>query len=105
MTTHRTTPKVIGGFVHEYNGAKVGSPEWILWLAGQRLFSFYCSYTHDGMTVRRERMKRGDTYWYAYRKIGGKLHKIYLGKDETLTDDALLNAARRLADHSTIGKG
>ena len=42
------------------------SPEWFRWLA--RLGSFHFQGKSGHFTARQERKKRGDVYWYAYRK-------------------------------------
>src|SRR5262249_30530989 len=47
------------------------------------------SFAFDGQmgayTARKETKQRGQGYWYAYRKRGGKLTKAYLGKAPDLT--------------------
>ena len=39
-------------------------------------------------TVRKESTKSGD-YWYGYRKMGGKLHKKYIGKTSEISTPTL----------------
>ncbi len=70
------------------------SKAWFEWL-----LSIPTSFHFKGMkghfTARKE--QRGDaTYWYAYLKKAGKLHKAYLGKTEELTHDRLEEVAARL---------
>ncbi|MBN8594822.1 MAG: hypothetical protein J0M33_23905 [Anaerolineae bacterium] len=47
------------------------------------------------MTIRRE-MRSGAGYWYAYRRVAGKLHKRYVGTDEQVTEARLLDIAQKL---------
>lgn len=52
-------------------------------------------------TLRKERRKRGDTYWYAYRGEGKRLYKRYVGKTAHLTTTHLEEIVRQLASHHT----
>jgi DNA-binding SARP family transcriptional activator len=61
-----------------------GQPAWFAWLAQPEHTSFSYQRANAAITVRRER-KRNTWYWYAYRAIGGKLRKVYLGRTEDLT--------------------
>ncbi|MDQ5853535.1 MAG: hypothetical protein M3380_15970, partial [Chloroflexota bacterium] len=75
----------------------VGTASWYAWLAGATTFAFV---GNQGMfTARNERPsnRRGSTYWYAYRKQGRQLRKVYLGKPEDLTLERLNAAAALLA--------
>lgn len=47
------------------------------------------------MTLRRE-VRSGRGYWYAYRRVLGKLHKRYVGQDEELTEKLLLQIAQKM---------
>lgn len=46
------------------------------------------------VTIRKETKKRGGRYWYAYKRVGTKLHKKYLGGDDKLTLTHLETVAR-----------
>ena len=47
------------------------------------------------MTIRREvRAHRG--YWYAYRRVHGKLHKRYVGQDDEVDQRRLLEIAQKM---------
>jgi len=55
--------------------------------------------------MRREQ-KRNGWYWYAYRSVAGKLHKVYLGKADDLTLARIQQATAALtgagpAEHRT----
>lgn len=57
------------------------------------------------ITMRREQ-KRNGWYWYAYRSVAGKLHKVYLGKADDLTLARIQQATAALtgavpAEHRT----
>jgi hypothetical protein len=53
------------------------------WLCGVDSFAFHgCA---GAYTVRRERIRGGNSYWYAYRRVEGRVHKQYLGKSEAIT--------------------
>lgn len=47
------------------------------------------------MTLRRE-VRSGAGYWYAYRRVLGKLHKRYVGQDEQITEELLLKIAQKM---------
>jgi LuxR family transcriptional regulator, maltose regulon positive regulatory protein len=75
---------------------QVGSVEWYQMLEQIESFGFEDQSGHS-FTARRERRDQ-QWYWYAYRKRGAKLRKIYLGKTEQLEPARLQAAARDLAD-------
>lgn len=60
---------------------ELDSPQWLEWLWGHTTFRYEPKSEVTGFTARME--KAG--YWYAYRKIKGKLHKRYIGKPGELT--------------------
>jgi LuxR family maltose regulon positive regulatory protein len=83
------------------NAVRVGSPRWYRWLAdaGNQGFLFKGEAGH--FSARRE-VRRGNPYWYAYRRRGGKLHKAYLGRSEEVTQERLDQASVRLAGRTTL---
>ncbi len=56
---------------------------WVAWLESISAFSFQGQQGH--LTVRKEARPRGDQYWYAYRRVGPRMMKKYLGRSTTLT--------------------
>lgn len=46
------------------------------------------------LTARRETKTRGGMYWYAYKRVGTKVHKKYLGAGDKLTLARLEAVAR-----------
>src|SRR5215204_1855873 len=75
----------------------VDSPGWTTWLRDPATRSFSFRGSSGTFTARKERRSGGDEYWSAYRKLGGKLRKVYLGKAEKLTLARLEDAATVLA--------
>jgi len=66
---------------------ELDTPEWRAWLEQPTSSSFaypiydeQAGYIEGFMTVRKERRVRGGEYWVAYRRSGGRLHKLYLGE-------------------------
>src|SRR6266545_7490141 len=74
----------------------VGSAEWYDLLEQLDSFGFE-DQSGRSFTARRERRDQ-QWYWYAYRKRGNKLRKLYLGKTDQLEAGRLQAAARDLAD-------
>jgi len=85
----------------EHYHLRVGTSAWYGWL--QTATRFLVRSPSGTFTVRREQSghKRGDWYWRAYRKRGGRLHRVYLGKTEELTLDHLHAVAARLSEQGT----
>ena len=69
------------------------TPAWFAWLGQISSFCYSGSHPWLRLTVRREK-RRQQSYWYAYSKIDGKLHNIYLGKQDTLTQTRLEQACQ-----------
>lgn len=47
------------------------------------------------MTLRKEVVK-GQFYWYAYRRTGGRLQKRYVGASDRVTTKRLLEVAQKM---------
>ena len=69
------------------------------WLEQIASFSFH---SRRGMhyTVRKQRVQRGNSYWYAYRRLHGRIVKRYLGRTADLTLARLEEIARLLESTS-----
>jgi LuxR family maltose regulon positive regulatory protein len=69
------------------------------WLEQIDSFSFHSRW---GMhyTVRKQKAQRGSSYWYAYRRLHGRIVKRYLGKTAGLTFARLEEIARLLESES-----
>src|SRR5215218_10698399 len=101
----RRIPYVADGVIHAQGppGASeiaVDSPAWAAWLEDRATRSFSFEGPGGTFTARKERRSGSDEeYWSAYRKRGGKLRKVYLGKAEKLTLARLEKAATELTGH------
>lgn len=69
------------------------------WLEQIASFSFH---SRSGMyyTVRKQRVQRGGVYWYAYRRLHGRIVKRYLGRTTDLTFARLEQIAHLLESAS-----
>jgi LuxR family maltose regulon positive regulatory protein len=69
------------------------------WLEQSESFSFH---SRSGMhyTVRKQKGQRGGSYWYAYRRLHGRIVKRYLGKATDLTPARLEEIAHLLESDS-----
>lgn len=75
---------------------RLDSAAWFVWLEVPRNISFSyalfdpsCGYIVGWMTVRKERKQRGYSYWSAYRRRNGRLHKRYVGPSRQVTQARL----------------
>lgn len=64
------------------------SPAWYAWLGGTPSLAFTAQ-SGTSFTLRQERVQRGGTYWYAYRRIASRPVKRYLGRSADLTLERL----------------
>ncbi len=101
----RATPIVregmlINGAAIPSPGIAVGSVAWWDWLADPSARSFRFATGPVHFTARCERKANG-WYWYAYRRYGTTLRKVYLGKYQDLTLERLLTAALALKPTAT----
>jgi hypothetical protein len=97
------TPQVRDGVLVIGHGAQgrtiaLGSAAWQGWLGDARTTTFRFVHQLATFTVRKEHGKRGGSYWYAYHRRDGRLHKGYLGRTENLTLQRLDEVATRLAN-------
>ena len=63
------------------------------WLKLVNAFHFQAS-TGESFTARKETKQRGTGYWYAYKRVKGKLYKSYLGETSKITLALLVSTAR-----------
>lgn len=90
---------------------RLESVGWWAWLEEPTTQSFaypiydaQAGYICGFMTVRKERRERGSNYWVAYRRVGGRLRKIYLGRAVELTQRRLAATAERfLSQEASVG--
>lgn len=62
------------------------------WISGVGSFSFSLKIE---MTLRKETVK-GQSYWYAYRRAGGRLQKRYVGASDRVTERRLIEIAQKM---------
>jgi LuxR family maltose regulon positive regulatory protein len=103
MSRHenRRTPKVTSGLLYTDDaatGTSVGSPAWFTWLSTAT--TFYYESPDGTFTAHRELRLRGGSYWIAYRRHAGILHRLHLGKPDHLTLDHLTQVALSLTSLS-----
>jgi hypothetical protein len=79
----------------------VGSDAWYAWLRDGHNQSFTYRGERGAFTARCERQRNG-RYWYAYRRHGKKVHKVYLGLSERLTTGHLAAAAQTLSEKQAM---
>lgn len=88
------------------------TPAWMEWLERPTTRSFaypiydeQAGYIRAFMTVRKERRRRGNEYWVAYRRSGERLGKIYLGRSAQVSQHALAAVAARFLARATGDAG
>lgn len=98
-----STPQVKGNTCTDpdkplYPVIKVGSEAWSSWLREPNVRSFHFENDQGKFTARKEeRATSTNEYWYAYRKVQGKLRKVYLGSMDELTSDRLNQVAAEIS--------
>src|SRR5438876_4818717 len=60
-----------------------GEQAWFAWLDSVPSFTFQGQ--QGQLTARKESRRWGEGYWYAYRRVGERLAKKYLGRTADLT--------------------
>lgn len=92
----KSTPTIIDGLLYTNDPEETGinlKTEWN-WFYGwlEDNPSFYFQHETGGFSARRQHHGNG-WFWYAYKRISGRLFKVYLGGPEALTLDKLTEAA------------
>ena len=82
-----------------------GHADWRAWLDASASVSFRFDGGRGKFSARRELRRRGQGYWYAYRKHHGKLSKVYLGRTADLTLERLETVAAALSEQRGRGNG
>lgn len=100
-----------GAPVVEYRTLSVSHDieRWQAWLARGEPFQVEGTgpegWTVAHFTARMERIKNKQScFWYAYRRVGGKLRKLYLGRSADLTLDRLRAVAERIKENGGINE-
>lgn len=80
---------------------EVGSDAWRRWLNNNESFRFESGFAGQDSFTARMHERDGGTYWYAYRKVDGKLRNAYLGKSDRLSVERMLEVAAKLGNGYT----
>lgn len=75
------------------------TPECFIWLSTIKSFHFKGNSGH--FTAQLEQKKRGDSYWYAYRKANKKQFKQYIGTTDKLTLNRLEEVAGQIEEKAS----
>jgi hypothetical protein len=107
--TKQPIPAVVQGTIELESGQVVefDSPKARAWLAETitdtesgkekgRSFRYESMHGHASFTARNQPI-RGISYWYASKKVGGNLNKIYIGKLEDVSIERLESVAEKIA--------
>src|SRR5262249_6997666 len=90
-------PYVTRGRLYHSDGNEplaLDTPAWSSWVKEHTTFIYQDESLR--FTARREK-RPGGLYWYAYRRVSGKLLKRYLGRGHTLTFQRLQEVASALS--------
>lgn len=93
---------VKSGYLKNYGGKRpleVNSRKWFEWLESIGVKAFRFESEAGSFTARKEQRPGGE-YWYAYKKLSGKLRSAYLGVSSELTTDKLDEAVQKLISSS-----
>lgn len=110
----REIPYVRGGILFGTDGSRIcevgNKTGWLDWLRDDRhrSFRFEAAGGFNCSVLKEKRKTRSGElrdYWYAHRHVLGKLKRVYMGKPERLTIQALTAAAVRLAQLEMAGTG
>jgi hypothetical protein len=73
----------------------VGSKAWFDWLEKNTSFHYESA---DGKFTACKESRISGMFWYANRRVNGKLRRCYIGSTKDLTLEKLLTIARKLSD-------
>jgi hypothetical protein len=73
----------------------VGSKPWFDWLEKNTSFHYE---SIDGKFTACKESRASGMFWYANRRVNGKLRRCYIGSTKDLTLEKLLTIARKLSD-------
>ena len=81
------TPAIIDGVLYTNDENTTGlrlsdQATWSAWLEDNE--AFYFEHKTGGFSARRQK-QHYSYYWYAYKRVGGTLHKKYLGMRDSVT--------------------
>ncbi|MFM6916659.1 MAG: coiled-coil domain-containing protein [Dolichospermum sp.] len=77
---------------------KIDSVKWFQWLGENASFKFTAGFGGENSYRARKEVLGGVVYWYAFKKVNGKLHKRYIGKPHEVTHNRLCEVAKSIRD-------
>ncbi|MFM6220507.1 MAG: hypothetical protein ACKPDM_09095, partial [Dolichospermum sp.] len=77
---------------------KIDSDSWFQWLGENASFKFTAGFGGEDSYRARKEVLGGVVYWYAFKKVNGKLHKRYIGKPHEVTHNRLCEVAKSIRD-------
>ncbi len=102
MGTAKADHKAIDTDIHlETDNAsliKIDSDTWFQWLEENTSFKFTAGFGGKDSYRARKEVLGGVVYWYAFKKVNGKLHKRYIGKPHEVTHNRLCEVAKSIRD-------
>lgn len=72
---------------------KFGTQQLTDWLHNNVSFKFIAGDGGENSYRARKETRKGFDYWYAYKKVNGKLHKQFIAKTELLTHERLVEVS------------
>lgn len=73
----------------------VGSAKWFAKMQGMDFSSFRVEIFRvppcSGTFTARAEERGGNTYWYGYKKVEGRLRKVYMGRPDEISEQKLLD--------------
>ncbi|MFM5995870.1 MAG: coiled-coil domain-containing protein [Dolichospermum sp.] len=102
MGTAKADHKAIDTDIHletdNGNLIKIDSDSWFQWLGENASFKFTAGFGGEDSYRARKEVLGGVVYWYAFKKVNGKLHKRYIGKPHEVTHNRLCEVAKSIRD-------
>jgi hypothetical protein len=93
------TPTIIDGVLHTLDpnttGIGLAEPAWSAWLEDNKVF--YYKHAAGSFSARKQAHRHG-YFWYALKRINGRLYKRYLGERRAITDIKLAAMAIAFAE-------
>lgn len=80
---------------------KFGSEQLQQWLHNNNSFRFIAGYGGENSYRARKEPRKGIDYWYAYKKVDGKVHKQFIAKGEALTHERLIEVSLTIRERPT----
>jgi LuxR family maltose regulon positive regulatory protein len=96
---NKTMSTVIDGTLYTTDenttGIRLSEPAWSAWLEDNS--AFYYQHSTGSFSARKQAHRRG-YFWYAYKRIDGRLYKRYLGERRNITAGKLVEMAAKFTE-------